>query len=207
MKVDGPTQKDRKYITAAHIAENYALKEDIRISVKHFIDWGEPCCWACGYYDINKVKETDYKSSDQNVFSCWNRAAYLEKCHIIPHSISGDNTAGNFVLMCKKCHRDSPDTSSYEAFQVWFDNREHWMNSVHKEYKYYTDIYRLDLEKTAKYILSEDGCSFNESFSEFLGNNAVMVAGHFSPSSIVAAISSYLNDNNLEDKHDYIKEL
>ena len=200
MKVDGPTQKDRKYITAAHIAENYALKKDIRISLKHFIDWGEPCCWACGYYDTTKVKQTDYKSSERSVFSCWNRATYLEKCHIIQHSISGDNAPGNFVLMCKKCHSDSPDTSSYETFQAWLNNREPWMKSVYKEYKYYTDIYGIDLEKAAKYIFSEDGCSFNESFSEYLDTNTVIVGGHYSTSTQMAAISSYLDDNNLKDK-------
>lgn len=52
---------------------------------------------------------------------CW-RCGYqkkLERCHIIPHSLTGKDTPSNFVLLCKRCHIDNPNVSDPEIMWDW----------------------------------------------------------------------------------------
>lgn len=59
-------------------------------------------CWACGLPKNQKA---------------------LEKCHIVPHSLEGDNEPLNYFLMCSECHRESPDTKHYKVFISWVSNK------------------------------------------------------------------------------------
>jgi len=47
---------------------------------------------------------------------CWNCASvkgiHLERCHIIPHSLGGEDTPSNYVLLCKDCHAEAPNTTN-----------------------------------------------------------------------------------------------
>tara|TARA_B100000287_G_C20292363_1_gene646423 strand:+ start:54 stop:638 length:585 start_codon:yes stop_codon:yes gene_type:complete len=61
-------------------------------------DWDRATdsCWRCGYF-------TDH----------------LEKCHIIPDALDGDNEPHNLVLLCRKCHRHAPDFNNSEYMWKW----------------------------------------------------------------------------------------
>jgi hypothetical protein len=61
------------------------------------IDWAEAHerCWRCGY-----------KSN-------------LEKCHIIPDSLWGPDVPSNFVLLCKRCHREAPNIKDPRFMWIW----------------------------------------------------------------------------------------
>ena len=75
----------------------------------NLIDFGEPCCWACGTW--------------RESWTAWRDAA-LERCHIVPHALGGTNEASNFLLLCKDCHLDSPDTPHREAMLRWAHDRK-----------------------------------------------------------------------------------
>ena len=74
----------------------------------NLVDFGEPCCWACG----------TWRSS----WTSWHKAS-LERCHIVPHALGGTNDPSNYVLLCKDCHLESPDTPHREAMLTWIRNR------------------------------------------------------------------------------------
>lgn len=87
-------------------------------------DWGEPCCWACG----KQIDLSRYKGYADDLDGCRFNKIYgyravrthLERCHIIPHSIGGsDEFEGNYFLLCKKCHAQSPDTANPQNFFRW----------------------------------------------------------------------------------------
>lgn len=61
------------------------------------IDWAEADsrCWRCG--------------CEKN----------LERCHIVPHSLGGTDGPDNFVLLCKRCHPESPNVTDKEIMWDW----------------------------------------------------------------------------------------
>jgi len=184
----------RKNVTAATIARHYAERRETLVAY-YPTDWGEPSCWACGFYrDSSKV---DYREKDKgrSEYACWDRAAndFLEKCHVIPHALTSDDSPGNFVLLCGNCHEESPDTTSAKAFQVWLD------------YKHETPAYcpaleqKKAIEKAMKvYGVTPEMChlvmdesDLTEGFKSYYGENTVHVIGQSNPYTFCAAIVGY----------------
>ena len=58
-------------------------------------------CWNCG----------DDKRSGNKV--------RLEKCHIIPACLGGEDAPSNYVLLCHSCHRDAPNCTDKDAMWIW----------------------------------------------------------------------------------------
>ena len=65
-------------------------------------------CWACGV----SVKGSYTHHGG--------RGNGLERCHVIPRAMGGDDRPSNFVLMCKGCHADNPDSRNADTFWAWF---------------------------------------------------------------------------------------
>jgi hypothetical protein len=57
-------------------------------------DWRERC-WRCGYV------------SD------------LERCHIIPKSLGGQDSPENYILLCNKCHQEAPNVKDNKQIMKW----------------------------------------------------------------------------------------
>lgn len=52
---------------------------------------------------------------------CW-RCGYkqpLERCHIIPDSLDGQDKPNNLVLLCKRCHLENPNIADKEIMWDW----------------------------------------------------------------------------------------
>lgn len=43
----------------------------------------------------------------------------LERCHIIPRSLGGEDVPSNYVLLCKRCHLDNPNVADPEIMWDW----------------------------------------------------------------------------------------
>jgi hypothetical protein len=67
---------------------------------------------------------------------CW-RCGYklpLERCHIIPASLGGEDIPSNYVLLCSQCHREAPNVTDPEFMWIWirstclpfYDTYWHW---------------------------------------------------------------------------------
>ena len=52
-------------------------------------------CWRCGH-------ERD-----------------TERCHIIPHSLGGEDVPSNYVLLCPDCHAEAPNVNDSEEMMKW----------------------------------------------------------------------------------------
>lgn len=69
----------------------------------HHTWWGVEC-FACGYPPSDRKR--------------------LDRAHVIPHALGGSDTdPGNYVLLCKSCHRESPDVADKRALWGWVLHR------------------------------------------------------------------------------------
>jgi len=85
------------------------------------VDCYEPACWACGYYD----GIVDLEGTGR--WSTWNKADFLQRCHIVPKSMGGSNNHDNLFLMCRTCHDLAPDSIHPKQFYKWVEKRkDHW---------------------------------------------------------------------------------
>jgi len=111
-KASLPTKGAIAEYWASQQIEDNPLVEKINRSISW--DWQEPSCWACGLTPLTAMRgqtadEIDYREGEK-LFTCWNRARFLEKCHIIPESRGGSSDPKNLLLLCKECHREAPDS-------------------------------------------------------------------------------------------------
>ena len=57
---------------------------------------------------------------------CW-RCGYehsLERCHIIPDSLGGEDEPSNLVLLCRRCHLDNPNVTDPQIMWDWIRSYE-----------------------------------------------------------------------------------
>ena len=145
------------------------LVEKIHRSVSW--DWGEPSCWACGLTPLTAMSgqsadEIDYRGSREDLFTCWNRAKFLERCHIVPDSRGGSNKPENLLLLCKSCHREAPDSMNPVFMTKYVTNRAsrflEELNLVEKMIETY-GITKEEMDKMFRY--SQDN---KEQYDEYI---------------------------------------
>lgn len=85
------------------------------------VDLGEPECWACGW-----IVEGEYDGTEE----AYNKAAWLDRCHLVPHARGGTSEIENFVLLCSACHRAMPNTTDRGYAICWVRTRSHWLQRV-----------------------------------------------------------------------------
>jgi HNH endonuclease len=79
-----------------------------------------PHCFACRYDWFREPFE------EQQAKGAWNRSK-LERTHIIAKSCGGSFEVSNFLLLCPRCHKDSPMLSNPAAMLDWAKSREHYL--------------------------------------------------------------------------------
>lgn len=91
---------------------------------------------------------------------CW-RCAYessLERCHIIPVSLGGDDIASNFVLLCKRCHIENPNISNKKIMWDWLKAHgvtfydTYWIIRGQEEYE---KIYGINYNKESNALMTK----------------------------------------------------
>lgn len=76
----------------------------------------EPCCFACGFDAVG----CDVSAEG---WDGWEAAA-LDRCHLIPRALGGDESPANLVLLCRRCHRDAPNVGDPTYMLRWIAERE-----------------------------------------------------------------------------------
>lgn len=166
----------------ANIAKYW--KDKVFEKFNYIMDWGEPSCWACGKWIGSLDIDLD-DLDDDKIFKAWNNHDYLERCHIFPKAHGGCNCEANLVLLCKKCHKDSPDTKNLEIFITWVRNRKSDFHHMSVELKEAIDDLSYNIEKNDVIIL------FSHEFLDYLFNNAIIVGGKISMSSKIACLIEF----------------
>lgn len=108
----------------AVITEAEAKKEGFIDTIPVIEDWGEPMCWAyskpiIGDYE-KKCEHSSYTRKDEKrLWSDKEVKSELNRCHIFPAALGGEDSPRNLFLMCESCHALSPDGRNKEGFFRW----------------------------------------------------------------------------------------
>jgi len=145
-------------------------------------DWGEPSCWACGKWE-NTSDCTDPNASLSKIFKSWDGATFLERCHVVPKMLGGSDDCSNLVLLCKKCHKDSPDVKNPKFIQRWIIKKKPYGLSFFKA--------MLEINQDAIKYAYENIEELQEYFHENAGQHG---------SSIVDSTRAFLIECFYEDK-------
>ncbi len=128
------------------------------------VDWGEPSCWACGKYE----EDSECKNSNEEPFKSWDGAKFLERCHIIPKMLGGSNQCSNLVLLCRQCHKESPDVKNPKFMWKWIANR--------KPYYHHFLEAMLEINLDAIKYASENIKEFPDYFEENAGLHGASIS-------------------------------
>lgn len=145
------------------------------------MDWGEPSCWACNGFD--GTLDIDLKGlRDFEIFKVWENHNYLQRCHIVPKALGRCNCEANLVLLCHRCHKESPDTRNPTHFINWVKN---------KKKIFYQEI--QNVMKSLEFNAEEDDWKLliSEGFKEYYRENSVLVGGRTPLSSLIACFMEF----------------
>ena len=87
------------------------MSRSIKTTKKQIIEWGMSNIDECGY---------GVDASEMNT-RCW-RCGYernTERCHVIPHSLEGDDVPSNYRLLCHDCHHEAPNVNDPNEMDNW----------------------------------------------------------------------------------------
>lgn len=94
-------------------------------------DLDVPGCFACGYAKFKHWSETD---DPRIIRARWERSRHLDCAHIIAASIGGRATVSNILLLCRRCHLESPMTNRREVMLDWVRHRppilNYWVREI-----------------------------------------------------------------------------
>ena len=73
-------------------------------------------CWA--RHTDESGLSVDFAEAHERCWRCGCRRR-LERCHIVPDSLGGEDIPSNFVILCKRCHLDNPNVADPEIMWDW----------------------------------------------------------------------------------------
>lgn len=137
--------KDKCIDKFGNVYDNISEYFDDTIEV--VIDWGEPQCWCCGkFIPVEKEDKYDEWISDESnnglkkIWDCKTTRHYLNRAHIRPKMLGGEDKPENLFLICEQCHRESPDLSNSKMFLSYiYDHRNNRYLSILKPLKVLED--------------------------------------------------------------------
>ena len=113
------------------------------------LDQGEPCCWACGKYAVkddelesfNKDPSVTHDNYFKKLYSLPVLRSRLNRCHVTPRALGGEDSPDNLFLMCEECHALSPDTVNWAAFFRWvYDRNQRYVSGRMSGHEVYDRI-------------------------------------------------------------------
>ena len=121
----------------------------------------------------------DWAEADTHCWRCGCKK-HLQRCHIIPHSLGGEDAPENIVLLCKRCHAEGPNVTDPEIMWDWIKSynvpfyETFWQILGMKEYEF---IYKKKVSQEITGILAQCGKSHSDKeVEEFIANRIKSVS-------------------------------
>ena len=190
-----------KYINkdGSIVLERYAGKDSIPV-VK---DEGEPMCWACSKPFITEYEDKiSNPPTDEEIHRLWMDKVVksgLNRCHIVPDAMGGEDTPQNLFLLCGNCHIDSPDTMNREGFFRWvYRRRASSAMGVINPAEMISDI-EVELEdrglpKILEMEKEKPGFFYDGDFKKFLSTHIGTHGAKVVMSTYIVAIADYIEE-------------
>lgn len=157
-----------------------------------------PSCMACGFHNeriYSNPKYEKYMNQDKETFSVWNLTeakCILQRCHVIPRMVGGENQVSNYFLLCKECHQESPDYMDTKFFFAYIRHVRYRKFKIFEKRRYelLKACYDLALQMN-KNILHLEKIIHD---SRFLNDKMSFHITSFSPYTIASAVVDSLED-------------
>lgn len=163
--------------------------KDVKLVV---MDIGEPVCWACDK-PISKVYDNGkyYELLRTDPTKIWNFSTVkssLERAHIVPKAISKNNDVSNLFLLCKECHKQSPDHV----------NETHFYRFVYNQSKRYIQGINTNVLNDFYQNAKAEGIHIDLNDFKEIDINSERINTHsfdMSPTTILSEIMEVLKEN------------
>lgn len=192
-----------EYWKDKYISSDYKIIDHFEANAVPVIaDWGEPECLACGEFNESIYQNPKYEkflNQNRGVFRVWNLPEaknFLQRCHIIPRMLDGENEVANYFLLCKECHQESPDyyDSRYFFAYVRYVRQNRHTIIQNRNKNLLKAVYTLALQMN-KNILNLENVFYDSTIkSEKMGLHITS----FSVYTIAAAVIDMLDELDLE---------
>ncbi|MCM3294030.1 HNH endonuclease [Paenibacillus sp. MER 180] len=141
-------------------------RKNMKVSKQEIVDYWFSRVDECGL-------SVDTSEAHKRCWRCGCEKS-LERCHIIPASLGGEDAASNLVLLCKRCHIENPNIADPEIMWDWlraygttfYDT--FWIKQGIKEYEF---IYHKKFNDELK-EKSIDLTKFFEIYNEEIQNTS-----------------------------------
>lgn len=121
----------------------------------------------------------------KDINDIWNKHSYLYKCHITPKAFDGCNCEANLVLLCRQCHRESPDTRDPNLFITWIRNRKNFLKRNDIEIgQAMEDLGYKECDGDFELLMSQE-------FKNYCYENTLLVGGRLSAASLLASFIEF----------------
>lgn len=120
-------------------------RKNVQTSIKNIVEYWEYRISECGL-------NVDWAEANERCWKCGYKRN-LQKCHIIPDSLGGEDTPANLVLLCDQCHKEAPNVQDSKFMWDWLKSFHapfydtYWNLRAIDEYK---NIYNKDFIKELK---------------------------------------------------------
>lgn len=123
----------------------------------------------CKYW-FSRIDESELSvDASEALERCWRCGSErsLERCHIIPRSLGGEDVPSNYVLLCERCHLENPNVDDPEILWDWLKayKENHygrfWINRALEEYeRIYKRKFKDDIAPFNQYLTDEEAKEF-----------------------------------------------
>ena len=169
-----------------------------------------PRCWGCGLSVLRDSKIDEWvtkqcldEDEESNLKRIWNSKETkhkLNRCHIIPGSLGGEDEPSNLFLMCSDCHHLSPDTKYPSMFFKWVIERRKQMlfGTFHPNYilKKVDELlvrdHRITIIDLLERIHKLGGDSKVSNLQEFMHDRIGTHGNKITESSVIVAVEKWL---------------
>lgn len=86
-------------------------RKNIKTKINEIVDYWSIHEDECGL-------SVDFAEAHERCWRCGHKRG-VERCHIVPDSLGGEDIPANFVLLCKRCHLDNPNVADTEVMWDW----------------------------------------------------------------------------------------
>ena len=117
-------------------------REEIKTTKKEIVEYWER------HMDESEMS-VDFAEAHERCWRCGCKRN-LDRCHIVPASLGGEDVPSNFVLLCKRCHLDNPNVADPEIMKAQIKKSSFHFGDPHLNIATLAGILRMTLKEYDK---------------------------------------------------------
>ena len=153
-------------------------REAIKTTLQEAIDYWQTRVDECSL-------SVDWSEADTHCWRC-GCERNLQRCHIIPHALGGEDAPCNIVLLCSRCHADGPNVTDPEIMWDWIKAYKvpfygtFWSIQAQEEYKrIYKNSLASDLKRIEQQAKTSSPSEINDKIENSLRDLFQYASVHF----------------------------